>query len=122
MYGVILFWRAKPGTLAEHVEIMGEALQAERERCPELLVNLPFGPSADGTLGAVQIFADEAVYRSFPDRVKREDERLWQLWMRSDELSEASGSKTYRFEVMDLLDGAFVRAAAGLGHVESSGA
>ena len=122
MYGVILFWRAKPGTLAEHLEIMREALQAERERCPELLLNLPFGPSADGTFGAAQVFADEAAYRALPERVKREDERLWQLWTRSDEISEPDGSKTYHFEGMDFLDVDFVRLAAALGHAGSSGA
>ena len=121
MYGVILFWRVKAGCLAEHDEIMREALGAERERCPELLLNLPFGPSADGTFGAVQIYADEATYLAFPERVRREDARLWELWGRSDALSESTAARTFRFEGMSFLDESFVRADAGVGRVEPSG-
>jgi len=122
MYGVILFWRVKFGCLAEHDEIMREALVAERERCPELLLNLPFGPSADGTFGAVQVYADEAAYRAFPDRVGRYDARLWELWTRSGAISEPSAAQTFHFEGMGFLDEAFVRAAAGVGRFERSGA
>jgi hypothetical protein len=122
MYGVILFWRVKAEKLAEHVEIMREALQAERERCPELLLNLPFGPSADGTFCAVQVYADEAAYRSLPERVQREDSRLWQLWGATGEISDPSGSRTFCFDGMDWLGEALVRVAAGLGHVDHSGA
>jgi hypothetical protein len=120
MYGVILFWRVKPGCLAEHGEIMREALRAESERCPELLLNLPFGPSSDGTFGAVQVYADEAAYRAFPERVKREDASLWALWARSDALSEPSAARTYRFEEMGFLDEGIVRAAARFGRIEPS--
>jgi hypothetical protein len=121
MYGVILFWRVKPGCLAEHDEIMREALEAERERCPELLLNLPFGPSADGTFGAVQVYADEATYHAFPERVRREDARLWELWGLSDAISEPTAAQTLRFEEMGFLDEGFVRAPAGVGHVELPG-
>jgi hypothetical protein len=114
MYGVIFFWRVKPDKLAEHDGVMKSVLAAERERCPEVLLNLTFGPAADGTCAEIQIYADEGAQRAFADRVKREDEELQRLWSRFDDLCEPDGWKTLPFEGMDFLGGSFVREAVGL--------
>lgn len=118
MYGVIFLWRVKPDKLAEHEEVMKQTLEAERTRCPEVLLNLTMGPAADGTCAEVQIYADEASGRSFPERVKREDEELDRLWSRFGDLCDADGWKTFRFETMSFLSESFIRGLAGLGHVE----
>jgi hypothetical protein len=110
VFGVILFWRVWPEGLAEHAEIMREALPIEHERCPELLLNLPFGPAADGTFAAVQLFAEEAAYLALPERVRREEPRLWHLWERTGELSDPSAARAYRFEAMTFLDVSLARA------------
>lgn len=93
---------------------MQAVLQAERERCPEVLANLTFGPADDGTCGEVQVYADEASSREFPERVKREDAELNRLWSRFGSLCDPDGWKTFRFENLDFLDDSFVRAGAGI--------
>jgi hypothetical protein len=117
MYGVIFLWKVRPDKLAEHRAIVVETLRAERTRCPDVLLNLTFGPAADGTCAEVQVYADEATSQSFPERVKREDEALRLLWDRYGEVCEPDGWRTIRFADMDFLDESFVRAAAGLGYL-----
>ena len=117
MHGVIFLWRVKPDKLAEHDEVMEETLRAERLRCPEVLLNLTFGPAKDGTCAEIQVYADESSSRSFPERVKREDAELQRLWARFGDLCDPEGWKTVRFENMDFLGNSFVRAAAGVGFV-----
>jgi hypothetical protein len=121
VFGVIYLWRVKPEKLAEHAEVMRATLRAERERCPEVLVNLTFGPSADGTCAEIQIYADEAASRAFPERVKRDDAELDRLWTRFGVLSDPDGWKTFRFENLDFLDDSFARAAAGLAFLNGAG-
>src|SRR5438105_13727559 len=53
VFGIIFLWRVLPEKRAEHAEVMQAVLQAERERCPEVLANLTFGPADDGTCGEV---------------------------------------------------------------------
>ncbi len=117
MYGVIFLWRVLPEKRAEHAEIVRATLAAERERCPEVLLNLTFGPAADGTCAEIQIYADEATGQTFPERVKREDAALRRLWERYGEVCDPEGWKTVRFDGMDFLDESFVRAAAGIGYL-----
>jgi hypothetical protein len=120
MFGVIYFWRVRPEKLAEHGEVMRAVLEAERERCPEVLLNLTFGPAADGTCAEIQVYADEAASRAFPERVKREDAALQALWARFGDLCEPDGWRTNRFESLDFLVGSFIRAAAGVGQIEQA--
>jgi hypothetical protein len=117
MYGVIFLWRVKPDRLAEHAEVMRATLVAERERCPEVLLNLTFGPAADGICAEIQVYADEASSRSFPERVKQEDAALNRLWARYGDLCEPDGWKTFRFENLAFLDESFVRALVGFRQV-----
>jgi hypothetical protein len=114
MYGVIYFWRVKPDQRAEHDRVFKEVLRIEAERCPEVLVNLSYGPAADGTCAEIQVYADEATSQAFPARVKREDPELQALWARWPELTDPAGSRSERFEGMDFLGQSFVREAAGL--------
>lgn len=114
MYGVIFVWRVRSDKLAEHYEVMKATLVAERERAPEVLLNLTLGPAADGTCAEVQVYADEATSLSFPERVKRVDEELQRLWSRFGDLCESDGWKTLRFDNMDFLSESFARAAVGL--------
>jgi hypothetical protein len=114
VYGVIFIWRVKPEKLAEHAEVMKATLVAERLRAPEVLLNVTMGPGADGTCAEVQVYADEAASRSFPERVKREDAELQRLWNQFGELCEPDGWKTFRFENMDFLEESFAWATAGL--------
>jgi hypothetical protein len=118
VYGVIFLWRVKPDKLAEHAEVMKATLAAERHRCPEVLLNITFGPAEDGTCAEIQIYANEAVSQSFPERVKREDEALQRLWSRYGDLCDPDGWKTIRFERMDFLGDSFVRRAAMVGYIE----
>ena len=112
MYGVIHLWRVKPDKLAEHDAVLKEVLRIEREHCPEVLVNLTYGPAADGTCAEIQVYADEATSNSFLARVKREGSELQALWARWPELT--ADSKSVRFEGMHYLGQSFVREAAGL--------
>jgi hypothetical protein len=114
VYGVIFLWRMKPDKLAEHDEVVRGTLRGERERCPEVLLNLTFGPAVDGTCAEIQVYADEAASQAFPERVKREDAELSRLWERYGDLCDPDGWKTIRFENLDFLDESFVRAAAGI--------
>ena len=114
MYGVIYMWRVKPHKLAEHDALMKEVLRIERERCPEVLVNLTYGPAADGTCAEIQAYPDEATSRAFSERVEREDPELQGLWARFGDLTDPAGAKSFRFEGMDFLEQSFVRRAAGL--------
>jgi len=115
MYGVIFVWKVKPDKLFEHAEVMKATLAAERLRAPEVLLNLTMGPSADGTCAEVQVYADEATSRSFPERVKRENDELHRMWARFGDLCDPDGYQTLRFDSMTFLNESFVRAAAGLG-------
>jgi hypothetical protein len=115
MFGVIFLWRVKPDKRPPHDEVVRGTLRAERERCPEVLLNLTFGPAADGTCAEIQVYADEAASQEFPERVKREDAELSRLWARYGDLCDPDGWKTIRFENLDFLDESFVRAAAGIG-------
>jgi hypothetical protein len=114
MFGVIFLWQVKPECLDEHAEIVHETLRAERERCPEVLLNLTFGPAADGTCAEIQIYADETASRAFPERIKREDAELSRLWSRYNDVCDPDGWKTIRFEDLAFLDESFIRKAAGL--------
>ena len=80
MHGVIFFWRVRPDKLAEHEAVLAEVLRIERERCPEVLLNLTYGPAADGTCAEIQVYPDEATSKAFPERVTREDPELQALW------------------------------------------
>jgi hypothetical protein len=114
VFGVIFLWRVKPECLHEHAEIVRATLRAERERCPEVLLNLTFGPAADGACAEIQIYADEVMSRAFPDRIKREDAELSRLWARYGDVCDPDGWKTIRFENLAFLDESFIRTAAGL--------
>src|SRR2546425_680448 len=103
MYGVIHLWRAKPERLAEHGSLRKAILQAERERCPELLLHLTFGPAADGSGAEIQVFADEAASRDHLARVAREEPELARLRARRDEIHQPNGSQTFQFEGMERL-------------------
>jgi hypothetical protein len=63
----------KPDRSAEHDALPKEALQAERERCPEVLLHLSLGPAVAGAES--QLAADEATRRalgvSTPHPVKK---------------------------------------------------
>lgn len=117
MYGVIFLWRVKPEKHAEHEEVVKGTVAAERLRCPEVLLNMTFGPAADGTCAEIQVYSDEATSKSFPERVKREDAELRRLWSRYGDVCDPDGWKTIRFERMDFLNESFVRALAGVGFV-----
>jgi len=117
MYGVIFLWRVKPDKLVEHQSVVKATLYAERTRCPEVLLNLTFGPANDGTCAEIQIYADETTSRAFSERVKREDSELQKLWSRYRDICDPDGWKTLRFDNIDFLNESFVRAAAGVGFV-----
>ena len=119
MYGVIYMWRVKPDRHAEHDRLVRETLDVERERCPEVLLNVTLGPAADGACAEVQIYADAASSDSFGERVKREDAELQRLWSLYGDLCEPDGWQTIRFEGMDFLAHSFIRSAAQVGHVET---
>ena len=121
MYGVIFLWRVRPEKRAEHAEVMGQTLEAERTRCPEVLLNLTFGPAADGTCAEIQVYADEATSRSFPERVKQEDAALERLWARYGDLCVPDAWQTIRFENLDFLAESFARGTMGLNVVGASG-
>src|SRR5262245_63451375 len=112
MYGVIYQWRVRPERLADHDAVMREVLRIERERCPEVLLNLTFGPAADGTCAEIQVYSDEATSRAFGERVKREDPELQALWERFGDLPDPAGSQSFRYEGTDFLGLSFVRQAA----------
>src|SRR5688500_8511090 len=114
MYGVIFFWRVKPDKRAEHEAVLKEVLRIERERCPEVLLNVTHGAAEDGTCAEIQVYADEASSKAFTARVKREDAELQALWARWPELTDPAGSRSFRFEGMDFLTHSFVRDGAGL--------
>jgi hypothetical protein len=114
VYGVIYLWHVKPDKLAAHEAVLAEVLRIERERCPEVLLNLTYGPAADGTCAEIQVYADEASSKAFPERVKREDPELQALWARWPELTDPAGSRSLRFEDMAFLGQSFVRDGAGL--------
>ena len=114
MYGVIFFWRVKPDKLVEHEAVLKEVLRIERERCPEVLLNLTYGPAADGTCAEIQVYPDEATSKTFPERVKRDDPELQALWTRWPELTDPAGSRSVRFEGMDFLGQSFARDEVGL--------
>lgn len=57
----VYIWRAKPDRSAEHDALPKEALQAERERCPEVLLHLSLGPAVAGAES--RLTADEATRR-----------------------------------------------------------
>jgi NAD(P)-dependent dehydrogenase (short-subunit alcohol dehydrogenase family) len=120
MYGIIYLWRVKPHGLAEHGSLMKAILQAERERCPELLLHLAFGPAADGTAAEIQVFSDETASRDHLARVAGEEPELARLRARREELREPDGSQTFPFEGMDGLADSFVRQTASIGFVEAS--
>jgi hypothetical protein len=114
MYGVIYLWRVRPEKLAEHDAVMKEVLRIERERCPEVLLNLTYGPAKDGTCAEIQVYADEAASKAFPARVEREDPELQALWARFSDLTDPAGAGSIAFQGMDFLGLSFVRDAAGL--------
>lgn len=114
MYGVIHLWKVKPDKLAEHLDVMWQTLAVERERCPEVLLNVTLGPAADGTCAEVQVYADKAANRDFGGRVEREDAELRSLWQRFGDLCYPGEWRTLRFEEMAFLDASFFRAAAGV--------
>lgn len=114
MYGVIFLWRVRPEQRAEHAATMRRVLQAERERAPEVLLNLTFGPAEDGTCAEIQVYADEATQRAFPERVAREDAELQALWERFGELCEPDAWRTIRFESLSFLSESFLREGVGL--------
>src|SRR5438128_276322 len=117
MYGIIYLRRVKPDRLAEHESLMKAILQAERERCPELLLHLAFGPAADGTVAEIQVFADETASRGHLARVAREEPELARLRARREELQEPDGSQTFPFEGLTSLSESFIRQAASIGFV-----
>jgi hypothetical protein len=119
MYGVIFLWRVRPEKRAEHAEVMKQTLDAERTRCPEVLLNLTFGPAANGTCAEIQVYADEATSRSFPERVKREDAALDDLWSRYGDLCVPDAWQTIRFESLDFLAESFARGTMGLNVVNA---
>jgi len=117
VYGAIFFWKIRADKRAEHEAIVQGTLRAERLRAPEVLLNLVFGPAADGACAEVQVYADEAASRSFPARVKREDAELQRLWDRYQDVCDPDAWRTVRFERMDFLGDSFVRVAAGIGQL-----
>jgi hypothetical protein len=112
MYGVIYLWRVKADRLAEHAEVMRATLAVERERAPEVLMNLTFGPAADGTCAEVQLYADAAASEAFGARVEREEAELKRIWSRFGDLCEPDGWRTVRFECMEFLSESFLREPA----------
>lgn len=120
MYGVIFLWRVRPEKRAEHDAIVRATLQAERDRCPEVLLNLTMGPAAGGTCAEVQVYADEQSSVDFPRRVEREDAELRRLWSLYGGVCDPDGWQTIRFEGMDFLRESFVRAGAGVACVGGS--
>lgn len=119
MYGVIYLWRVKPDKLAAHDRVLRATLKAERERHPDVLLNLTMGPSADGTCAEIQVYRDEAANKAFAEQASREDKELERLWAEFSELCDPDAWQTFRFEGMEFLNESFVRASAGLGFVES---
>lgn len=114
MFGVIYLWRVKADKREEHGRVMRETLRAERECCPEVLLNLTLGLSDDGTCAEIQVYADDAAHRAFPERVKSEVTELQRLWSLFGDLCEPDGWRTFRFERTDFLDESFVRDAVSL--------
>jgi hypothetical protein len=115
MHGVIFQWRVLPDRRAEHDEIVRQTLAAERERCPEVLLNLMFGPAEDGACAEIQVYADAASHERFAARVARDDAALRALWDRYQAVCDPASWRTLRFDRMDFLAESFVRAAAGVG-------
>ena len=115
MFGVIFLWKVKADKLAEHDALMKRTLVVERERAPQVLLNLTLGPAADGTCAEVQVYHDLAAHESFVARAPKEDEELKRLWDKYGELAEPDAWKTIRFESMDFLAGSFVRPGVPIG-------
>ena len=114
MFGVIYLWRVKPDKREEHDRVMRDTLRAERERCPEVLLNLTLGLAEDGTCAEIQVYADAEAHRAFPERVASEDAEMRRLWSLFGDLCEPDGWRTFRFERTDFLGESFVREAVSL--------
>jgi 3-oxoacyl-[acyl-carrier protein] reductase len=115
MFGIIFLWKVKPGKLAEHDALMKRTLVVERERAPEVLLNLTLGPAADGTCAEVQVYHDYPSHESFVARAQKEDAELKKLWDTYGEIAEPDSWKTLKFESMDFLTGSFVRPVVPIG-------
>src|SRR5262245_4312366 len=120
-YGAIHFWRVKADRLEEHAAVMDAILRAERERCPEVLLNLTFGPSESGDFAEVQLYPDRAACEGFGSRVQREAGELQRLWERHGTLVEPEGSRPYYFQANAHLSESFLRGNAQVGGIEARG-
>ena len=109
MFGAIHFWRMRPESRQEHEAVMRETLRLERERCPEALMNLAFGPAADGTCAEVQVYPSAEAEAGFASRVARDVPELQALWDRHGALAEPDSYRSFRFEGMPLLAQGFLR-------------
>lgn len=119
MIGVINHWRVLPDCYLQHSNLMSEILRLQRQQCPEVLMNLAFGPSSDGSSAEVQLFASSATYEAFADRVRREVPALQEVWERHTPLCVPNSLHTTFFEGQEFLSDSFVRSSTALGFVEA---
>ena len=115
MFGAIHLWRVKPESREEHEQVMRETLRLERERCPEVLLNLTFGPAEDGTFAEIQIYPDAETEARFAARVAGEVPELQVLWDRHGALAEPGSYQSFRFAGMPLMAHSFLRREAAVG-------
>ena len=99
-------------TERDYAAVMDAILRAEREQCPEVLLNLTLGPSEGGDFAEVQLYADRAACEAFGARVQREVPALQSLWEQHSPLVEPEACRSTFFEANEHLLEAFLRARA----------
>jgi hypothetical protein len=117
-YGVIYLWTVKAECLHEHALVMDAIVRAQRESCPEVLMNFTFGPSAQGECAEVQIFPDQVKADNFAGRVQNELPRLQELWECLEPFVEGPTHR-HTFESNPHFAESFLRAESGIGGIEA---
>ena len=120
MIAVIHQWRVLSGHEPAHQERMRDILRLQREACPEVLMNLSFGPSAEGVAAEVQFFPSAEAYHAFAARVRREVPILQQVWDRHQEVCVPGSLESVLFEDTELVAQSFVRPSVAIGQAAST--
>ena len=76
-------------------------------------MNLTYGPAADGTCAEIQVYADEATSKTFSSASSARTPSCRRSG-RAGRADRPAGSRSVRFEGMDLLGQSFVRDEVGL--------
>lgn len=120
MIGVIHQWSVLPGQHAAHQALMRDILRLQRETCPEVLMNLSFGPSSEGVATEIQFFPSAHAYHAFAARVRREVPALQRAWERHEEVCVPGTLQSVLFEDTDLVAQSFVRSSVAIGQAAST--